>query len=138
MKKQQFSKDVLTIDPEKEVEKITKQLRSFLTNQLKRRGLIVALSGGIDSSLGPDRILALLMPERHSSDDTLDLSTIVADHFGVEKIHEDISGILESVGFYNRYDDAVRMVIPEYGDGWKSKIVTPNVTHTKRYRNKRL
>jgi len=140
MKKQQFSKDVLTIDPEKEVEKITKQLRSFLTNQLKRRGLIVALSGGIDSSvttalsakaLGPDRILALLMPERHSSDDTLDLSTIVADHFGVEKIHEDISGILESVGFYNRYDDAVRMVIPEYGDGWKSKIVTPNVTETK-------
>jgi len=140
MKKQQFSKDVLIIDPEEEVEKITKQLRSFLTNQLKRRGLIVALSGGIDSSvttalsvkaLGPDRVLALLMPERHSSDDTLDLSTIVADHFGVEKIHEDISNILESVGFYKRYDDAVRMVIPEYGDGWKSKIVTPNVTETK-------
>jgi NAD+ synthase len=140
MKNEKFSKDVLIIDPEKEVEKITKQLRSFLTNQLKRRGLIVALSGGIDSSvttalsakaLGSDRVLALLMPERHSSDDTLDLSSIVADHFGVEKIHEDISGILESVGFYNRYDDAVRMVIPEYGDGWKSKIVTPNVTETK-------
>jgi len=140
MKKQQFSKDVLTIDPEKEVEKITKQLRSFTAKQFKRRGLIVALSGGIDSSvttalsvkaLGSDRVLALLMPERHSSDDTLDLSTIVADHFGVEKIHEDISGILESVGFYNRYDEAVRMVIPEYGDGWKSKIVTPNVTETK-------
>ncbi len=140
MEKQQFSKDVLIIDPEKEVEKITKQLRSFTAKQFKRRGLIVALSGGIDSSvttalsvkaLGPDRVLALLMPERHSSDDTLDLSTIVADHFGVEKIHEDISGILESVGFYNRYDEAVRMVIPEYGDGWKSKIVTPNVTETK-------
>ena len=140
MKNKQFSQDVLTIDPEKEVEKITKQLRSFTAKQLKRRGLIVALSGGIDSSvttalsakaLGPERVLALLMPERHSSDDTLDLSTIVADHFGVEKIHEDISGILESVGFYKRYDDAVRMVIPEYGDGWKSKIVTPNVTETK-------
>jgi len=140
MKNKKFSKDVLVIDPEKEVEKITKQLRNFLTNQLKRRGLIVALSGGIDSSvttalsvkaLGPERVLALLMPERHSSDDTLDLSSIVADHFGVEKIHEDISGILESVGFYNRYDDAVRMVIPEYGDGWKSKIVTPNVIETK-------
>lgn len=140
MKNKQFSKDILTIDPEEEVEKITKQLRSFLTNRLKRRGLIVALSGGIDSSvttalsvktIGPDRVLALLMPERHSSDDTLDLSTIVADHFGVEKIHEDISGILESVGFYKRYDEAVRMVIPEYGDGWKSKIVTPNVTETK-------
>jgi len=140
MKKQRFSKDVLIIDPEEEVEKITKQLRSFLTNRLKRRGLIVALSGGIDSSVttalsvkavDPDRVLALLMPERHSSDDTLDLSSIVADHFGVNKVHEDISNILESVGFYKRYDEAVRMVIPEYGEGWKSKIVTPNITETK-------
>lgn len=140
MKKQEFSKDVLTINPEEEVEKITKQLRSFLTNRLKRRGLIVALSGGIDSSVttalsvkavGPDRVLTLLMPEQHSSDDTLDLSSLVADHFGVNKVHEDISSILKSVGFYKRYDEAVRMVIPEYGDGWKSKIVTPNVTETK-------
>jgi len=140
MENKKFSKDVLIIDAEKEVEKITKRLRSFLTNQLKRRGLIVALSGGIDSSvttalsvkaLGQDRVLALLMPEQHSSDDTLELSSLVADHFGVNKVHEDISNILKSVGFYKRYDEAVRMVIPEYGDGWKSKIVTPNVTETK-------
>jgi len=140
MKKQQFSKDVLIIDAEKEIDKITRKLRTYLTTRFKRRGLIVALSGGIDSSvttalsvkaLGPERVLALLMPERHSSDDTLDLSNIVADHFGVEKIHEDISRILEAVGFYNRYDKAVRMVIPEYTDGWKSKIVTPNVIETK-------
>ncbi|MDY6793065.1 MAG: NAD(+) synthase [Thermodesulfobacteriota bacterium] len=140
MKNTTFSKDVLIIDAEKEVDKITKRLRSFLTGQLKRRGLIVALSGGIDSSvttalsvnaLGPDRVLALLMPEKHSSDDTLKLSSSVADHFGVDKIHEDISTILQSVGFYRRYDEAVRMVIPQYGDGWKSKIVTPNVIETK-------
>jgi len=140
MKNQQFSKDVLIIDTEEEVEKITKQLSSFTANQFKRRGLIVALSGGIDSSvttalsvkaLGRERVLALLMPERHSADDTLELSQMVADHFGVDKVHEDISGILESVGFYKRYDDAVRMVIPGYGDGWKSKIVTPNVIETK-------
>ncbi len=140
MKNQKFSKDVLIIDPEEEVEKITKQLISFTANQFKRRGLIVALSGGIDSSvttalsakaLGRDRVLALLMPERHSAADTLELSQMVADHFGVDKVHEDISGILESVGFYKRYDDAVRMVVPGYGDGWKSKIVTPNVIETK-------
>ena len=140
MKNLQFTKDVLIIDPEKEVEKITKQLRSFTANEFKRRGLIVALSGGIDSSvttalsvkaLGRERVLALLMPERHSADDTLELSRMVADHFGVDKVHEDISGILESVGFYKRYDDAVRMVVPGYGDGWKSKIVTPNVIETK-------
>ena len=140
--KQEFSNDVLHIDPEKEVAKISKRLRDLMVNRLKRRGIIIGLSGGIDSSVttalavkafGQARVLALLMPERHSASETLKLSSIVADHFGVENIHEDISGILEAVGFYRRYDDAVRLVIPEYGEGWKSKIVTPNVTKTKSF-----
>ena len=140
--KQKFSKNVLHIDPEKEVAKISKRLRDLMVNRLKRRGVIIGLSGGIDSSVttalavkafGQARVLALLMPERHSASETLKLSSIVADHFGVESIHEDISGILEAVGFYRRYDEAVRLVIPEYGEGWKSKIVTPNVTKTKSF-----
>ncbi|WP_459903491.1 NAD(+) synthase, partial [Desulfosarcina cetonica] len=135
-----FSKDILTIDTGKEADKICNQIRSLLTRKLKRRGLVVALSGGIDSSvsvglaakaLGPERVVALLMPERHSSDDTLDLSKSVADTFGVKWYHEDISGVLAAVGFYRRYDDAVRKAIPEYGDGWKSKIVIPNVIESK-------
>ncbi|MCP3894835.1 MAG: NAD(+) synthase, partial [Bacteroides sp.] len=101
---------------------------------------IVALSGGIDSSvsvgltvnaIGPDRVFVLLMPERHSSDDTLELSTSVADTFKVDRAHENISGILEALGFYQRYDDAVRKAIPEYGHGWKSKIVIPNAIDNK-------
>jgi NAD+ synthase len=136
MNKTQFSADLLRIDPAKEVDKISKRLREFLAKKLKRRGLVVALSGGIDSSVttalavravGPERVLSLLMPERHSSENTLELSSMVADHFGVEKVHEDISDILEALGFYRRYDSAVRRVIPEYGKGWKSKIITPNV-----------
>ena len=135
-----FSKDVLNIDPEKEVDKICAQIRKLLSGQLKRRGLVVGLSGGIDSSvtaalsvkaLGPERVLALLMPEHHSDEETIKLSTMVADHFGVEKIHEDISDILKSVGFYKRYNDAVRLAIPAYGDDWKSKIVTPNIMESK-------
>jgi NAD+ synthase len=133
--KPSFFKEILKIDPEREVKKITEQIRSLLSKKIKRRGLIVALSGGIDSSvslglavkaIGPDRVFTLLMPERHSSDDTLDLSTSVADAFKVDRAHENISGILEALGFYKRYDDAVRQAIPEYGEGWKSKIVIPN------------
>lgn len=135
-----LTKDILRIDAEAEVNKISEKLRYLLSKQLKRRGLIVALSGGIDSSVttalavkavGPEKVLSLLMPERHSSDDTLKLSTMVADHFGVEKIHEDISDILNALGFYRRYDSAVKSVIPEYGRGWKSKIITPNVIEKK-------
>lgn len=135
-----FSKDLLNLDLEKEVEKITNQIKNILAKRLKRRGLVVALSGGIDSStslalavkaLGPERVFGLLMPEKHSSDDTLDLSTSVADKFQVARSYENISEILESLGFYKRYDDAVRQAIPEYGDGWKSKIVLPNAIERK-------
>jgi len=142
MNRKPFSKDLLDIDLEREARKIINQIRTILSKQLKRRGLIVALSGGIDSStclglavkaLGPERVFGLMMPERHSSDKTLDLSTSVADAFQVDRVHEDISGILEALGFYKRYDDAVRQAIPEYGQGWKSKIVIPNATQSKSF-----
>lgn len=138
--KPDFTKDILKIDAEKEVHKITEKIRVILAKKLKRRGLVVALSGGIDSSvsvglaakaLGPDRVFALLMPERHSSEDTLSLSTSVADAFRVERSYEDITNILEAVGFYARYDAAVRQAIPEYGEGWKSKIVISNAIEKK-------
>jgi NAD+ synthase len=140
MKQNQFTKDVLTLDPEKEVNKITSRIRKLLSKQLKRRGLVVALSGGIDSSvttalavkaIGPERVIVLLMPEQHSAEETLDLSSMVADHFGVGKVHEDISDILASLGCYQRYERAVQRVIPEYGQGWMSKMVLPNVIENK-------
>jgi NAD+ synthase len=130
------SLDWLAIDAAAETEKICGRLRQLLSGAFKRRGLVVAVSGGVDSSVtlalcaravGPERVVALLMPERHSAEETLDLSTLVADHFKVEKIHEDISGILSAVGFYRRYDTAVGSVIPGYGEGWKSKLVIPGV-----------
>lgn len=133
----QFMKDVLRIDPEQEVKRITDGLRSLMRNRIKRRGLVIGLSGGIDSSvtaalaataLGPDRVLGLQMPERHSAPETLFLSGLLAKQFGIETIHEDISGILEGLGFYRRYDAAVRMAVPEYGEGWKSKITISDGT----------
>lgn len=140
MAKSPFSKDVLKLDLEKEALKICERIRTILSRQLRRRGLIVALSGGIDSSvtlglsvkaIGPERVFALLMPERHSSEDTLALSTSVADAFKVERAYENISGILEALGFYRRYDSAVKLAIPRYGDGWKSKIVISNAIDSK-------
>ena len=51
MRKKTFSKDVLRIDPEKEFEKIAALIKNSLRNTLKRRGLVIGLSGGIDSSV---------------------------------------------------------------------------------------
>ena len=132
-----FSPNVLHLDPEKETETICQCLRSALINPLKRRGLVIGISGGIDSSvslalavraIGKERVVALQMPEAHSAAETLGISSRLAAHFGVETIHEDITGILDAVRFYERYDQAIQRVIPEYGRGWKSKLVIPDVT----------
>jgi NAD+ synthase len=131
-----FSTEILNLDPAEEVGKISRNIKEILVKKLNRRGIVIGLSGGIDSSttvalavkaIGKERVLTLLMPEKHSADETLDLSNQVADHFGTTKIYENISSILESVGFYQKYDDAVRQVLPKYGTGWKSKIVISNV-----------
>lgn len=136
MSKPEFTKDILTLDAEQEVERISSNLRSLMKGTIKRRGVVLGLSGGIDSSVtcglavkafGPKKVFGLHMPERHSSDETLSLSSSVSDCFGIDSVHENISGILEAVGFYRRYDAAVKNVIPDYGEGWKSKIVIPNI-----------
>lgn len=135
-KKQRFSYDVLKLDCEKEVVHITTRLKEILKHDLKRRGFVVAISGGIDSSVtaalcvkavGRQRVMTLQMPERHSAQETASLSNMLALHLGVESILTDISNILDAVDFYEKYDAAVKSVIPEYGKGWKSKIVLPDI-----------
>ena len=131
-----FTPETLRIDAEKESELITNTIKKLLRNQIKRRGIVVALSGGVDSSvtaslciraIGKSRVLGLLMPERDSSEDILRLSKLITDHLDIETAHENITPILETVGCYKRRDDAIRNVIPEYGPGYKAKIVLPSV-----------
>ena len=100
-----FSKDIIKLDYAAEVDKTCDRIRSILRKDLKKRGIVLGVSGGIDSSvtmaltvkaLGKERVTVLQMPERHSADETLYLSGLVADHFGVERIHDDITGILKA------------------------------------------
>ena len=132
MTQRQNSPDWMAFDVDAAAQHIGERLRQILSKDLKRRGLVVGISGGIDSSatvavavkaLGRERVFGLLMPERHSDAETPSLSRLVAETFGIESAYEDISGVLEAMGFYRRYDEAVREVIPAYGAGWKSKIV---------------
>jgi len=137
-----FSAKVLEIDPERVACEIERKIRSIVFHQLRRRGAVVGLSGGVDSSvtaalcskaLGKDRVLGLLMPEDESSSDTLPLASQVAQTLGIATIVEDIGPTLRTIGCYQRRDDAIRKVIPEYGDGWKSKIVLPNLVDHANY-----
>ena len=69
-------------------------------------------------ALGASRVFGLEMPERDSAPETLLLSRAVAKTFGIDTALEDISGILEALGCYRRYEAAVQRAVPEYGAGW--------------------
>lgn len=125
----------LEFDREKETDKICNALRNTLV-RFRRRGYVLGISGGIDSSLtlalcvravGAGKILALQMPEKHSADETSVYSDLIVNHFKVPTVIENITPVLESVGFYERYNKAVGRVIPGYGADWISKIVIADV-----------
>jgi len=137
-----FSVDTLKLDYDKEAQKVAQALRQSL-KQFKKKGVVVALSGGIDSSvvgalcvraLGKDRVFGLLMPEKDSSDETLKLSRLIAEHLEIKMAHEDITDILQAVGCYRRRDEAIKEIIPEYGPDYKCKIVLPGVMDEDTYR----
>ena len=128
---------------EKAIEEITSSLREIVHHTLRRRGAVVGLSGGIDSTvaaalcahaLGAERVLGLSMPERESADETPGLSLRAAQSLGIDLIVEDITPALEGLGCYRRRDAAVRTVIAEYEPGWKSKIVLPSLLGGERLR----
>jgi len=127
-----LSWSVLDLDLEVEATRIAERLREATAKLLKRRGLVVAISGGIDSScslalavraLGPERVHALILPERDSSSDSAVRGRLLASHLGVQVTEQDIAPTLEAIGCYRWRDEAIRRAIPEYGDGWRMKIV---------------
>lgn len=137
-----FSADTLTIDPERVTEQIVSTLRAQLRGNLRKRGLVLGLSGGIDSSVcvalaaravGKDNVLALFMPENDSDPESLHLGRMVAETFGVKSEVEDIGPTLQAMGCYSRRDAFIRELVPDYTPAWASKIVITNALEGEGY-----
>jgi NAD+ synthase len=137
-----ISPDLLQIDASLETERIAESIRETVFNRLKRKGAVVGVSGGIDSTvvtylcahaLGKERVLILFTPEADSSSDSLRLGQMVANSLGTRSILEEISPILKGARCYERRDESIRSVVPEYAHGYKSKIVLPDLVSADRY-----
>ncbi len=136
------SPQILRLDPAQETERIVASIRDTVFSQLKRKGAVIGVSGGIDSSvvaflcaraLGKDRTMLLFMPEADSSPDSLRLGRMVADALDAPSVNEDISHVLRGARCYERRDDAIRQVVPQYDETYKCKIVLPNLVEADRY-----
>ena len=132
-----FSKDALKLDCEAEADRIGEVMRKQL-REIRRRGVVLGLSGGIDSSvtaalaarsLGPERVLGIYMPEADSDPESLELGRLMADHLGIRGVLEDIEPALAALKCYERRNAAVAGVIPGFSAAWKFKIVLPGAGH---------
>jgi NAD+ synthase len=130
-----FTKDVLKIDAGQTTEELCKAIRRQIRSELRKTGAVIGISGGIDSSvcaalcvraIGPERVVGVMMPETDSAAESEQLARELAAKFGFETITEDISRGLTGLGCYERRDEAVRQVFPEYRPGYKCKITIPS------------
>ncbi|MFN0197919.1 MAG: NAD(+) synthase [Planctomycetaceae bacterium] len=138
-----FSSDVLRLDYTSEIDTLCGWIRETVHHTLKKKGVVLGLSGGIDSSvcaalcvraLGSDKVFGLMMPEHDSADDSLSLADLLAEHLSMATEVENIAPLLEGAGCYRRRDEAIKKIVPEYGPGYKSKIVLPNLLTEGGYR----
>ncbi|HKJ66840.1 MAG TPA: NAD(+) synthase [bacterium] len=129
-----FHRGVLDLHAEAEISRIQTGIQQQVYQVLNKHGAVIALSGGIDSSvtaslavgaLGRERVLGLSLPEKDSRSTTCDLGKLLADHLQINLIREDITPALEAFGCYGKRDAAVKKLFPEYHSGYKMKIVMP-------------
>lgn len=137
-----FSVNVLAIDAAAVADSIASTIKEQVLGTLHRRGAVVGLSGGVDSSvvaalcvraLGKERVFGIFMPERDSSGESLRLGRLVSASLGIESELEDIGSALDGIGCYRRQTDAIRTVFPHYGEGYKCKITLPSILEGERF-----
>src|SRR4051812_43744423 len=124
-------KNALNFDAEAEVARITQSIRDLLRTKINRRGLVIGISGGVDSAvcaalcvkaIGAKKVFGLLMPEQDSSDSSVSLGELVALHLGMDYQIKNISSTLTAIGCYEWRDQAIKNLFPAYDGSWKNKI----------------
>ena len=128
-----FSKDILKFENvAAETEQISGQLKVDILSVLKRKGAVIGISGGIDSSvtfaltvkaIGAENVIGIMLPEKDSSPESKEFALKLADKLNVKTLEEDITGALDGFGCYRRRDEAVTAIFPDYNPiDFKMKI----------------
>jgi NAD+ synthase len=130
----EFHKNVLKLDAPAEAERTA----AFIKDQLRslhRKGIVIGISGGVDSALaaalsvkaiGKDRVLGLILPDKESSPESAEFAARHAARLGIETTAIEITPILEAFGAYEKRDAVARSIFPDFGPGYGLKITLPS------------
>lgn len=127
--------DVLKLNEQDEADRICDFVRSTVFSRYKRKGVVVGLSGGIDSALlacvcvraiGQERVQGLILPERESSPDSAAFATAQARALDIRYETIDITPVLETLGVYEKRNRVIRSLCPDFDPDFDTmKIMLP-------------
>ena len=120
------------------VEQVINSLVDFIKKQVyenfKKKGVVIGLSGGIDSSviaalcvkaLGPKNVLGVIMPEKESSPQSMQFAQKLAKKFEIPTKTIDITNILNSFDIYNIRNSVNKKYYSNFDDNCQYRIVVP-------------
>ena len=129
-----FNLNVLKIDPVQHLEKLTKFIVDQINTVFRRKGIIVGLSGGIDSAciaavavhaIGKEKVIGLVLPESESNPISSEYAIKHAQILDIEHSQINITPTVDSIVQYKWRDEYIQKLIPEYKPDYKYNITLP-------------
>ncbi|AJW71796.1 NAD(+) synthase [Nitrosopumilus adriaticus] len=130
--------DILKIRNENEtVKRICDFIKNEISEDFKKTGAVVGLSGGIDSAvtaalceraLGADKVLGIILPENESDSESVNDAENIARKYNIKTEIIDITSILNSCGVYQTKEKIIKEKFPNFNSNCKYRIAVPSNT----------